>query len=340
MKALLIGGTGTISSAVTALASQSGFDLWLLNRGSRTQSIPPNVHTITADIHNEAAVEAALEGMVFDTAADFLVFSKEDAERDYRLFSGRTGQYIFISSASVYQKPPANPVITESTPLSNPYWAYSRGKIDCENYFMEKYRETGFPVTIVRPSHTYGDNSVPVALHGKNGSYAVIERIRRHKKVIVPGDGSSLWTVTHNTDFAKAFVGLMGNPHTLGEAYHITSDETLTWNRIYAIIGSALGVEPDIVHIPSDMLSRLSERFCGGLLGDKANSVIFDNTKIKRAVPGFAATMRFDQGVRRTLAYIGSHPECRRPDPVFDSWCDHVAELYEGFTAGLPKYEE
>lgn len=339
MKVLFVGGTGTISSAVSALAVKNGFDLYLLNRGNHASFVPQNANVIIADINNETEVQNALEGLNFDVVADFIAFDTAHVERDYRLFKGRTKQYIFISSASAYQKPLSSPFITESTPLSNPFWKYSRDKIACEEFLIGKYREEGFPITIIRPSHTYGDTSVPLAVDGKNGSFSVLERMRKGKKVIVHGDGSSLWTVTHNTDFAKAFVGIMGNIHALGETYHITSDESLTWNQIYEIIGSALGVKPKIVHIPTDVLAFLSTEFKGGLLGDKSNTVIFDNTKIKNAVPGFTATTRFDQGVRQSLNYIYAHKECQKEDPIFDDWCDKVTELYEGYIASLPKYE-
>lgn len=202
---------------------------------------------------------------------------------------------------------------------------------------MKEYRENGFPITIVRPSHTYGNFSVPIAVHGTKGSFSVIERIRTGKKVIVHGDGSSLWTLTHNTDFAKAFVGLMGNVHAIGEAVQITSDESLTWNQIYEIIGSALGVKPQIVHIPTDILIKAYPDFEGSLLGDKSNTVIFDNSKIKRLVPGFTATVRFDQGVRSTLDYIYSHKELQTPDPAFDAWTDRMIEAYEAFESQVPK---
>jgi nucleoside-diphosphate-sugar epimerase len=339
MKVLFIGGTGTISTAISALAVTEGFDLYLLNRMNHTDLVPQNAKLIVADMSDEAGVKKALKNMIFDVVVDFIAFTAEHAERDYRLFRGKTGQYIFISSASAYQKPLSSPFITESTPLSNPLWKYSRDKIACEEFLMEKYRAEAFPITVIRPSHTYGDAAVPVAAHGKKGPFSVIERIRTGKKVIVPGDGSSLWTVTHNSDFAKAFVGIMGNPHAVGETYHITSDESLTWNQIYEIIGSALGVKPKIVHIPSDVLASLWAEFDGGLRGDKSNSVVFDNTKIKKAVPGFAATTRFDQGVRRSIAYIYSHKECQVEDPEFDAWSDKVTELYENFVSTLPKYE-
>lgn len=339
MKVLFIGGTGTISSAVSALAVEKGMELYLLNRGKNTAFAPKNVKIVTADINDEADVLNRLEGLSFDTVADFIAYEPEHIERDFRLFKDKTKQYIFISSASAYQKPLSGPMITESTPLANPYWAYSRSKIACEALLMEKYRSEGFPITIIRPSHTYGNTSVPVAVHGRNGSFSVIERIRKGKKVIIQGDGSSLWTLTHNTDFAQAFIGILGNPHALGETYHITSDESLTWNQVYEIIGSALGMKPKIVHIPSDALSLLYADFYGGLLGDKAHTVIFDNAKIKKAVPGFAAVTRFDQGIRQTLDYIYSHKEYQREDPVFDAWCDRVIEIYEESLSKLPRYE-
>ncbi len=339
MKALFIGGTGTISTAISALAAKNGVELYLLNRGSRPQCVPEGAACVTADVCDEERVKTLLSGHRFDVVADFIAYTPDQVLRDWRLFRGKTRQYIFISSASAYQKPLSSPVITESTPLANPFWQYSRDKIACEEALVEKYRSDGFPVTIVRPSHTYGDTSVPVAVHGRNGSFSVIDRIRRGKKVIVQGDGSSLWTLTHNTDFAKAFFGLMGNAHAIGEAYHITSDESLTWNQIYGIIGTALGVETDIVHIPSDVLASLYAPLCGYLLGDKTHSVIFDNTKIKRAVPGFSATVRFDEGVRRTLDYILSHSECQKEDAAFDAWCDAVTEAYAAGCTKLPALE-
>lgn len=339
MKVLLIGGTGTISTAVSALAAASGVELYLLNRGNKPCFVPENAKVLTADINDEEHVKSLVSGLRLDVVADFIAFEPKHVLRDWNIFRGKTSQYIFISSASAYQKPLSSPLITESTPLSNPFWDYSRKKIACEEALMEKYRSEGFPVTIVRPSHTYGDWAVPVAVHGRHGSFSVIERIRRGKKVIVHGDGASLWTVTHNTDFAKAFVGLMGNSHAIGEAYHITSDESLTWNQIYEIVGSALGVRPDIVHIPSDILAALHEPFYGGLIGDKAHSVIFDNTKIKRTVPGFAATVRFDEGVRRTIDYIYSHSECRREDREFDVWCDNLTEAYGSQSSSLPRLD-
>lgn len=337
MKALFIGGTGTISSAISSLCAHFGADLYILNRGNRNSIAPKGVKVITADINDEENVKKLIGGLSFDVVADFIAFEPAHVLRDWRLFRDKTRQYIFISSASAYQKPLSSPVITESTPLCNPFWEYSRNKIACEEALMDKYRLDGFPITIIRPSHTYGDFSVPVAVHGRNGSFSVIERIRRGKKVIVHGDGTSLWTLTHNTDFAKAFFGLMGNPHAIGEAYHITSDESLTWNQVYEILGAVIGVKPNMVHIPSSLLASLHQPFYGGLLGDKANSVIFDNTKIKRAVPGFTATVRFDEGVRKTLAYIYGNKGCQTEDSEFDAWCDGVIEAYERNYPNFPK---
>lgn len=336
MKALFIGGTGTISSAISSLALERGWELYLLNRGNR--QLPEGAKQIRADIRDEAEVKEKIGGMRFDVVADFIAFTPDQVERDFKLFSGLAGQYIFISSASAYQKPLASPFITESTPVHNPFWQYSRDKIACEDLLTGLYRREGFPVTIVRPSHTYGERSVPVALHGEKGSYQVLDRMKKGKKVIVPGDGTSLWTLTSSVDFARAFLGLMGNVHAIGETYHITSDESLTWNQAHEIIASALGVEANLVHIPSDVLGALNPDWVGGLTGDKANSVVFLNDKIKRAVPGYAATTRFDQGVRETVRYIESHPECQTLDPDFDEWCDRVIEAWERAVETLPRF--
>ncbi len=337
MKALFIGGTGTISTEISKLCIQQGWELTLLNRGNASARVPAGARVLCADIHDEAAVRAALGEETFDVVAEFIAFTPEDVERDIRLFGGRCGQYFFISSASAYHKPLHSPIITESTPLHNPYWEYSRNKAACEEVLMKAYRETGFPVTIIRPSHTYCERSIPVAIHGKNGSWQTILRMRAGKPVIIPGDGTTLWTCTHSRDFAVGFVGLMDNPHALGEAYHITSDESMTWNQIYQSIARALGVELNAVHIASETLARLSPDWVGALLGDKSNTVIFDNTKLKRAVPQFCCTTRYDQGMREALAYIDAHPECQKLDPEFDAWCDAVAEAYGKLEAALPR---
>lgn len=336
-KALFIGGTGTISTAITAaLAAEGKWELTLLNRGSRSNEVPQGVKVIQADINDEEHVAGLLEGSSWDFVCDFIGFVPAQVERDWRLFRGKTRQYMYISSASAYQKPAASPFISEGTPLVNPYWEYSRNKIACEDFLMEKHRQEGFPVTIIRPSHTYGDRSVPLGVHGDNGSWQVLKRMLDGKRVIIHGDGSSQWTLTHNTDFAKGFIGLMGNPHALGNAFQITSDETLTWNQIYEVIAGKLGVELKAVHISSEFLDAVGPYdFRGGLIGDKAVTVLFDNSKLKRAVPGFQATVRFEEGVSRTIDHILSHPELQVEDPEFDAWCDRVLDAVDKAKAWL-----
>lgn len=332
MTALFIGGTGTISSAITRLVAQTqGWQLYLLNRGTHISEVPEGIINLTADINNEAEVEKLLGDMKFDVVCDFIGFVPEQVERDIRMFRGRTRQYMYISSASAYQKPLASPYITEGTPLSNPHWEYSRNKIACEDLLMHHYRNEGFPVTIIRPSHTYCERSVPVAVHGEKGSWQVLKRMLEGKPVIIPGDGTTLWTVTHNSDFAKAFVGLMGNAHAIGETFQITGDESLTWNQIYETVAQALGVELHPYHVASDFLAAVGSQYDleGNLIGDKAHTVIFDNTKLKRAVPGFCATTRFDQGVRMVIDNVLRHPELQTPDPEFDAWCDAVIAAQE-----------
>jgi len=328
LKILFIGGTGTISGAITRqLAAAEGYELTILNRGHKTADIPHTVRQITGDINNEDEIRNILAGEFFDVVGEFVAYTPEQVKRDIRLFEGRCRQYIFISSASAYQKPLSHYVITESTPLANPYWQYSRDKIACEQVLMDAYRNSGFPVTIVRPSHTYADGSIPLSMHGEKGPWNEISRILTGKPVIIPGDGSSLWTVTHSMDFARAYIGLLGNPHAIGEPVHITSDESLTWNQIYAIIGQALGVTPKLVHISTDTLVHLKPDLEGPLLGDKVNTVVFDNTKIKRLVPGFCAGIRFDQGVRQSLSHFMKRPDLQIPDPEWDAWVDHVIAI-------------
>ena len=334
MKALFIGGTGTISMAIVRkLAEDPQWEVWLLNRGSRKAEVPANIHRITADINDEAAAVKALEGMEFDTVCEFIAFLPEAAERDIRLFRGKTRQYIIISSASAYHKPAAGYLVTEGTALANPYWEYSRNKIAIEEILMKAYREEGFPVTIVRPSHTYDERNGPLGVHGNNGSWQVIRRMLDGKPVIIQGDGSSLWTMTFNTDFATGFIGLMANPHAIGEAFQITGDETLTWNQIYGTVADALGVELKAYHVASDFLAEAGRPFGydfeGSLTGDKSVSVVFDNRKLKRAVPDMVTRVPFARGVRITLDYVLSHPECQREDPEFDTWCDRVIEAQE-----------
>ncbi len=332
MKVLFIGGTGTISTAISTRLLQEGHELWLINRGTRNDVLPPGANIITADINDEETVAQKLKGHTFDVVADFIAFVPGQLERDYRLFRDKTRQFIYISSASAYQKPLSDYRIDEGTPLANPYWEYSRNKIAGEELLMKLYREEGFPVTIVRPSHTYSERSMPAGVHGPQGSYQVLRRMMEGKKVIIHGDGTSLWTLTFNTDFAKGFIGLMGNIHAIGEAVQITGDETLTWNQIYAVIAQALGAELKPCYVSSEFIASASPagwNLRGGMLGDKSNSVVFDNTKLKRLVPDFTATVRFDQGARKVLEYIRTHPECQKLDPEFDRWCDRVIAAQE-----------
>ncbi len=327
MKALFIGGTGTISMSITRALAETDWDLTLVNRGNRVDRIPANIHQITCDINNEDELLNLIRDEEYDVVADFIAFVPDQVHRDVRLFEGRCAQYIFISSASVYQKPLSHYAITESTPASNPFWQYSQAKIACEEYLLRHYRQTGFPITIVRPSHTYADGSIPLSFHSPKGCWTEIERMRSGKPVILHGDGSSLWTVTHSIDFAKGFIGLMGNIHSIGESVHITSDESLTWNQIYASIGKALGVEPRIAHISTDMLVRLDSSLDGPLNGDKAHSVVFDNSKIKRLVPGFTATIRFDEGIRQSISALMERPELQVFDSDWDAWIEKVLML-------------
>jgi len=332
MKILLIGGTGTISSAITRQLAEGGHELWLLNRGNRKNEVPANVRQVICDINDEAEVMRQTGAEVFDAVCEFIGFLPSQVERDIRLFTGRTRQYVYISSASAYNKPAASHVITEGTTLANPYWEYSRNKIACEELLMRTYREAGFPVTIVRPSHTYCERGVPVSVHGPKGSWQVLKRMMEGKPVLVQGDGSSLWTLTWNEDFARGFIGLLGNPKAIGEAFQIMSDEQLTWNQVYQSVANALGVTFKPYYVSSEFLAVVSPKaydFTGNLLGDKSVTVVFDCTKLKRAVPGFCATTRFDEGVRRCVAYLQSHPELQEEDPEFDAWCDRVIEVLE-----------
>ena len=336
MKILFIGGTGTISMAITRLLAKQGHDLYLLNRGTRNDEIPSGVKTIIADISNEEETAKRLEGMTFDCVGEFIGFVPEQLQRDFRLFKDKTRQFIYISSASAYQKPPKGYVITEETPLENPYWEYSRNKIACEKLLMDLYRNEGFPVTIVRPSHTYDERSVPLGVHGNGGSWQVVKRIKEGKQVIIHGDGTSLWTITHNSDFAKAYVGLIGNPKAIGEAFQITTDESVSWNEIYGAIAEALGVELKPYYVSSQTLVDMSSYdFLGSLIGDKSNSVVFDNSKVKALVPDFRAEVSAKEGIRMTVQNVLLHPEYQNEDKEFDEWCDRVICTLENAKKGF-----
>jgi len=340
MKVLFIGGTGTISSAITRRAAQLGWELYLLNRGNRKgefkdleiKHIACDIRTEEASVIREKLEKTVGKGNKFDVAADFFAFVPEHVQKDFDILNGLCKQYIFISSASAYQKPLSSYLVTESTPLANPLWRYSRDKIACEEFLTQKYRDVGFPITIVRPSHTYDERSVPLGVHGSRGSWQVLKRMLDGKPVIIHGDGTSLWTLTHNSDFARAFVRIMGNIHAIGESIHITSDESVTWNQIYQIIADALNVQLKAVHVSSEFLEDCSHGrydFRGGLLGDKANSVVFDNTKLKRLASDFTARTRADEGIKMTVANVLANADLQQEDPEFDAWCDKVIAALE-----------
>ena len=328
MKVLFVGGSGSISTECVKLALARGIDVTILTRAQRP--VAHGVQQIIADINNPVAAAAALGDRRVDAVADFITFTPAEMEQRIALFRGRTGQYIFISSASVYQKPLADWLITESTPLANPYWEYSRNKIACEDRLVRALREEAFPATIVRPSWTYGDTVVPFAFNAWPKTFTSVARLRRGLPLIVPGDGLTLWTMTHNTDFAKGFVGLLGNQRSIGHAFHITSDEPLTWNQLYQAVAEAAGVStPKLVHIASDCIGAcLPEALCG-LLGDKMNCAVFDNAKIKRFVPEFTATTRFREGIARTLAWYDADPARQQIDEGWNAACDKLIAAYE-----------
>jgi nucleoside-diphosphate-sugar epimerase len=329
MKVLFIGGTGKISSACSRLAIEQGIDLTLLNRGQNVlRTAPAGARLLHADMRDLQSTQSVLAGQQFDVVVDFIAFTPEQIEADLALFQGKTGQFIFISSASAYQKPVASLPITESSPLSNPFWQYSRNKIACEDRLVRAYREDGFPMTIVRPSHTYDRTGFPM-----QGGWTVIDRMRRGLKTIVHGDGTTLWVLTHHEDFARAFNGLLGNPHTLGTSYHITSDEVLTWNQIHQIYAGLLGVEPRLVHISSDFIHAHDPNWGVTLLGDKTHTVMFDNTKIKQAVPGWAARIPFRQGAEEMLNWFLADPARQKVDPAVNEQFDRIIAAYE---SGLP----
>ena len=323
MKVLFIGGTGIISSACSALAVECGFELYLLNRGQTARPLPAGAHILQGDIRDQASASRALGKLEFDVVVNWIAFAPEHIETDLALFQGRSQQYIFISSASAYQTPPASLPVTESTPLDNPYWHYSQAKIACEARLMRAYQEARFPVTIVRPSHTYDRTMIPL-----EGRYTAINRMRQGKPVIVHGDGTSLWVLTHHRDFAKGFVGLLGNSHAIGQAFHITSDEWLTWNQIFEIMAQAAGTTARMVHISSDIIAKANPDWGAGLLGDKAHSMIFDNSKIKRLVPDFAATIPFSHGAREIMAWYDADPARQVVNDALNRQMDELIAAY------------
>jgi len=331
MKILMIGGTGIISSGCSDLILQRGMELTILNRSiSGKFPIPAGARHIVGDIHADSArLAETLRGEHFDAVVDWVAYTPEDIEHDIRLFSGHTGQFIFISSASAYQKPPAHYIITEETPLDNPFWDYSRNKIAVEQRLMQEYRERGFPVTIIRPSLTYGYSQIPLIGASWQHPYTVIDRIRKGRQIIIPGDGTSLWTVTWNGDFATGLLGLFGRKDALGQAFGITSDEVLTWNQIYLEVGKALGLEVHIVHIASDLIAAYDPNAIGSLIGDKSNSAVFDNSKIKRFVPDFKCEVPWAEGLRRAIAWHDADPARRTIDAQMNATWDRILARYK-----------
>jgi nucleoside-diphosphate-sugar epimerase len=326
-KVLFIGGSGTISSASTRLAVERGLEVTLLNRGTGRRRVPDGVEQLVGDVRDPGSVREVLGGREFDAVVDWVAFTPDHVRTDLDLFEGRTGQYVFISSASAYQTPATRLPIRESTPLRNPYWQYSRDKIACEDLLVEAYRDRGFPATIVRPSHTYDRTLVPF-----DAGWTFVERMRQGKEVVVHGDGSSLWTLTHHADFARGFVPLLGHPRTLGEAFHLTSDDVLTWDQIAHTLAAAAGTEARIVHVPSDAIAAVDADWGASLLGDKTHSSVFDNSKVKSVVPDFVATIPFEQGAREIVEWHDEDPARRTVDPHHDRLMD---ELVERFRVGV-----
>ena len=337
MKVLFIGGTGNISSEVSKLALKNGVDLYLFNRNKNLEFSPKGAKIIQGDIRNEEEAKEKLKGYSFDVVVDWIAFNTDHINTDLRLFRGKTKQYIYISSASAYQKPIENFIITEETPLDNPFWDYSQNKIACEKMLFDEYKNNSFPVTIVRPSHTYGDTFIPWIFNSKNSRWSVIERMKRGKPIIVPGDGTSLWVLTHNTDFAKAFIGIMGKEKAIGQAYHITSQDALTWDRILYLLGEATGIRPEITHISTEFITSCLPEFKGDILGDKSNSVYFDNSKIKKLVPEFITEKTIKEGLKSTIAWYLNHPEHLWIDEEWDQTCDRLIVAHE---AGIKAYQD
>ena len=330
LSVLFIGGTGIISSACTQRARDAGMEVSVLNRGvSTTRPLPEGCRLLTADLDDEAAVREALDGLSFDVVADFRAFTPAQVQSRLDLLRDRMGQYVFISSASAYQTPPQRLPVLESTPLSNPFWQYSRDKIACEDLLVRAYRESGLPATIVRPSHTYDKTLLPF-----DGGWTVVDRMRRGVPVVVPGDGTSLWTLTHHVDFAHAFVGLLGQPAAIGDSFHITSDEWLTWNQIFTAVATAAGVEATLVHVPSDAIAEVDPQWGAGLLGDKAHSLIFDNSKVKRLVPDFAATISFATGAREIIDWYDADPARQQVDEAMATTMDALVRAHRVGAAG------
>jgi len=324
MKILFIGGTGVISSASVQLAADRGMEVVLLNRGATKRPVPENTTIIHGDIRKPEEIKSLVRDMTFDVVVDWVAFEPQHIETDLKLFRGKTDQYIFISSASVYQTPPSSLPVTESTPLRNPFWEYARSKIACEERLVKVYQEEHFPITIVRPSHTYDKTMLPF-----RGNYTMLDRMQKGKKVVVHGDGTSLWTLTHHRDFAKGFVGLLGNPQAIGHAFHITSDEVLSWNQIFKIMAKSADGTFNPVYIPSQTIAKFDPDWGDSLLGDKAYSMIFDNTKIKRIVPDFIPTMPFSRGAKEIVDWYTRNPGKRVIEKNFNKQLETMIRNFE-----------
>jgi nucleoside-diphosphate-sugar epimerase len=329
MNVLFIGGTGIISTACVSASLEAGHHVWTLNRG--LSMLPSQVlpdHALVADASNAVQVREALAGRTFDVVVQWTAYVPAQVELDVSLYAD-AGQYVFISSASAYEKPPSHWLVTEATPLVNPFWQYSRDKIACEKVLMGAYRESGFPVTIIRPSLTYGFSQIPVSIGSWEKPFTIVERMRRGAKILVPGDGTSIWTLTHNTDFARGLIPLFANPRAIGEDFHITSDEALTWNQIYRLVGDAAGVVPDVLHVPSDAVVAADPELLGTLWGDKSNSAVFDNSKLRSVVPGFDAIVAFADGIRETVEWFDADPRRQEIDHEANVLWDGLASIYD-----------
>lgn len=323
MKILIIGGTGVISSYVTKQLAEN-HEVFVLNRGHHPSDLPVNVTLLTADVMQPVSFMKAMEGLTFDCVIDFIAFSRYDVKRDIGVFAGKIKQYIFISSATCYERPVSNYRITEDTPIGNSYWDYAQGKIDCEEELMNAYHTVGFPVTIVRPSYTYSQTTIPHIFNSRKCRFTIVDRILRGKQVIVPGDGTSLFTLTHSRDFARGFVGLVGNLNAIGEVFHITSDEVLTWDQITQMIAEAVGKKAKILHVPSDVICDIYPNYSGGLRGDKIYSMVMDNTKIKKFVPGFQCHIPFREGIAESIEYFMKIADTLATDHEFNFMCDEL----------------
>ncbi|MGZ4611573.1 MAG: NAD-dependent epimerase/dehydratase family protein [Kineosporiaceae bacterium] len=318
---LFLGGTGVISAACVRLAVHRGYEVTVLNRGSTViRDLPDQVETLTADLRDSDAIDAALGDRRFDAVAQFMAFTPDQVEVDIKRFAGRTRQYVFVSSASAYQKPPATLPVTESTPLKNPFWGYSREKIACEDRLVHAYREVDFPMTVVRPSHTYDDTKLPTI-----GGWTDIARMRAGRPVVVHGDGTTHWTLTHSDDFAVGFVGLVGRPEAIGNAYTITGDSAPTWNQVYEWLAAAAGVDqPRLVHVASETIAAAVPELGPGLVGDKAHSMTFDTSKLRALVPEFRTTVPYSLGAERTIVWYDAHEEAQHVDGDLDARFDEL----------------